>query len=188
MLIAPGSPQDRRWFPRSYVLHFMRPTTEWRWEPDLDPLVINDSPRTGTATMRRYKGSGWRITLEFFVDDIRPCDPDTGPIIPDGYVLPGFIQDYALESWPLMHWKLNKRQDQWELWPVGGEDCVARVTREFMCVLGEETTQEQVIRTYRVPLPDEAWRPKPPPEVLMPRRTLRELLMILDSANEQDGD
>lgn len=186
MLIAPGSPQDRRWFPRSYVLHFMRPT-ELRWEPDLE-LASSDSPWAGTATMRRYKGSGWRIVLEFFVDDSLPCDPDTGPIIPDGYVLPGFIQGHALGSWPLMHWKLNKREDRWELWPAGGEDCVARVTREFMRVLGEETTQEQVIRTYRVPLPDEAWRPKQPPEVPMPRRTLRELLMILDGANEQDGD
>lgn len=186
MLIAPGHPDDRRWFPKSYAVHFMQPTTDVRWAATQDPLALDDGPRIGTATLRRWQSSGWRITLEFFVDDALSVGSADGPIIPTGYVLPGMIQGRTLEFLPLMHWRLNKRMDWWELWPAGGDEYVARATREFVNRMSEEQAQDIVIRGCGVPLPDEAWRPKPPPEVPMPRRTLRELLMILDSANDPD--
>ncbi len=190
MIIAPGHPMDRQWWSdrSAWSVHFLRPAPLMFWTPDQDPLEI-DNRNLGTATLRRFHCPGWKIGLEFYVDDALCIgSEDGGPIIPTGYVLPGFIQGEALELLPLMHWKLNRRQEWWELWPAGGEDYVARVTQEFMDYAGRVRTQEVVTAEYRVPLPDEAWRPKPPPEVPMPRRTLRELLIILDSANKQSDE
>jgi hypothetical protein len=188
MLIAPGEPGDRQWFPKSYALRFVRRILPTCWGPEENPPVFNDSRHIGRATFRRYQSPGWKIMLGFFVDDALCIGSVDGPIIPTGYVLPGLIQGRALESLPLMHWKLNKRQDRWELWPAGGEEYVATVTQEFMDYAGRVRTQEVVTAQYRVPLPDEAWWPKVAPWVSMPTRSVQEVITLLDSANEREDE
>lgn len=187
MIIAPGDPIDRTWWPkRTHAVYFMPPRPV-----DLfvftDETMLREMPVPVRASYRRLIVGGWKIPLPFYVDD-RLCKIG-GPSLPDGYVMPGFVQGRRMESWPLMHWKLNKAEDRWELWPAGGGVSVATVTREFMDYMGEELTQGYVIQAFRVPLPDEAWRPRPEPEVPLPRRSLRELTLILDDTGtaEEDG-
>lgn len=183
MLIAPGESVDREWYPSGlYALRFVRtPTVAVQWTATDAGFTMFDDRTIGSATLRRYYSPGWKVDLEFYVDDaLCVGSQDDRPIIPTGYVLPGLIHGRALEYLPLMRWKLNRRDERWELWPAGGEEYVAVVTREFMRRVGEEQAQRIIMRGYGVPLPDEAWRPKPPPEVPMKYFTPEQLLRILD--------
>lgn len=124
MVIAPGEFIDRSWFERTYAVNFMVPR-EQIFTAEMPPLA--PMPPTYHATLRRYVHPAWKVRLAFYVDD------RIFPLIPHGYVMPGWVQGVPLEQSPLWQWAHNADRHQWELRIQGQESAPYRaVTCEYL--------------------------------------------------------
>jgi hypothetical protein len=97
MIIAPGSPIDRRWWPdgHSIAVHFVERVRVSEWDPSpprWSPLAEMDYPPIQSATLRRHWHPSWKVHLSFYVDG------RIGQELPQGYVMPGWIHGVELEQ------------------------------------------------------------------------------------------
>ena len=124
MLIAPDAPSvDRQWFVfRSYDRMRIVETMEVRWIYSTEPTEMDLAPPVREALLRRLRHPAWKITLAFWVDTRLGA---IEPLLPDGYVMPGWIVGRKLESVRVC--QVCRRREAPPDWHIC-RDCVWAVT------------------------------------------------------------
>lgn len=99
MVIAPGSPIDRTWAVKAdRAVRFMEAPPFMPWSTVQSEQYLCESTPVQMATLQRMRAPGWKIILSFFVDDrLAIGSPDGTPVIPRGYVMPGWVEGEQLE-------------------------------------------------------------------------------------------
>lgn len=116
MIVAPGEPVDRLWVDdrrgASTVIHWM-PSTQWTLTTD-PPDPSEPMPLPRAAMLRILHHPSWGVFLWFWT---------LGPTIPDGYVMPGWVQGGApvpYEDWEALC-RVCRRRADWRRLGACGE-------------------------------------------------------------------